>query len=170
MTTAIYLFFFTALAVTLELILRSFGLFLPLAGLLLFYMTVVFGYKTAGGLALLAACGLDFVSGSQHPNSLIAFSAVIGLSCFWLYRIESESIFLHIVPGGLIPLIAWLFALPFYPGSLFSNLFYQLPGVIIAAFVCAFLLPVEIFLFDTLNEKLGFDLYTNAKIRIKSQQ
>ena len=110
------------------------------------------------------------MSGNPHPYTLPAFGLVIALAWFWLNKVESESIFLHVVPGALIPLLAWFCTLLFFPDSLFPNLFAQLPGVVIASFFCALLLPLEIFLFDTMNEKLGIDLYTNAKIRLHNQR
>ncbi len=170
MTATIYILFFTTFSVTIELILRSFGLYLPLAALFLFYAAIVFGYRAGAAAALLAACGLDFMSGNPHPYALPAFGLVIALAWFWLNKVESESIFLHVVPGALIPLLAWFCTLLFFPDSLFPNLFAQLPGVVIASFFCALLLPLEIFLFDTMNEKLGIDLYTNAKIRLHNQR
>ena len=169
MTETLYILFFTTFAVMLELLLRSFGLFLPFAALFLFYASIVFSCRTAGAAALLAACGLDFVSGSPHPWSLPAFALVIALSWFWLHKVESESIFLHVIPGALIPLAVWLCRLPFYPASLLSNITSQLPDVVIASFLCAILLPLEIYLFDTMNEKLGLNLYTDAKIRLNNE-
>ena len=170
MTAAIYLVFFTTLAVTVELILRSFGLMLPLAAIFLFYAAIVFGYRAGLLAGLLAACGLDFMSGNPHPYTMIAFGLVIALSWFWLNKVESESILLHAVPGALIPPILWVCMLFFFTDSFFANLIQQMPGVVIASFFCAILLPLEIFLFDTMNEKLGIDLYTNAKIRLHNQR
>ena len=154
----------------LELILRSFGLSLPLAALFLFYAAIVFGYRAGAAAAILAACGLDFMAGNPHPYTLPAFGLVIALSWFWLNKVESESIFLHVIPGALIPPLVWLCILPFFPGALLSNLFAQLPDIVIASFLCGLLLPLEIFLFDTMNEKLGIDLYTNVKIRLHNQR
>lgn len=169
MTETLYILFFTAFAVMLELILRSFGLFLPLAALFLFYAATVFGCRAAGAAALLAACGLDFVSGSPHLWSLPAFALVIAFSWFWLNRVESESILLHAVPGALIVPLIWLCRLPFFPDRLLLNVLTQLPDVVTASVVCALLLPLEIYLFDTMNEKLGIDLYTDAKIRLHNE-
>ena len=114
MTATIYLLFFTTFSVMLELILRSFGLYLPLAALFLFYAAIVFGYRAGAAAALLAACGLDFMSGNPHPYTLPAFGLVIALSWFWLNKVESESIFLHVIPGALIPLPAWFCTLLFF--------------------------------------------------------
>lgn len=169
MTETLYILFFTTFAVMLELLLRSFGLYLPFAALFLFYASIVFGYRAAGAAALLAACGLDFVSGSPHPWSLPAFALVIALSWFWLNKVESESIFLHALPGALIPFLVWSCRLIFHPASLFRNLSGQLPDAVLASFLCAVLLPLEIYLFDTMNEKLGLNLYTDAKIRLHNK-
>ena len=51
MTATIYLLFFTTFSVMLELILRSFGLYLPLAALFLFYAAIVFGYRAGAAAA-----------------------------------------------------------------------------------------------------------------------
>ena len=79
---------------------------------------------------------------------------------------ESESILLHVVPGALIVPLVWVCRLPFFPERLLPNVLMQLPDVVTASFLCALLLPLEIYLFDTMNEKLGIDLYTDAKIRL----
>ena len=72
------------------------------------------------------------------------------------------------IPGALIPPLVWLCRLFFLPASLFSILM-QLPDLVIASFFCAILLPLEIYLFDTMNEKLGLELYTDAKIRLHNE-
>ena len=170
MTETLYVIFFTVLAVACELILGSLGLFLPMTAVFLFYAAIVFGWRTGIWIAVIASCGLDLASGALLPRHLPGFIIVIALAWFWLNKVESESISLHLIPGALIAPAVWLSILPFFPGSLFTNVFSQLPGVVTAAFCCAILLPLEIFIFDTMNEKLGIDLYTNVKMRLKNQK
>lgn len=171
MIQSVYIVFLTILCVLAELILRGFGLLFPIAAFFVFYVTTAFGPRPAFAAAILAAFGLDFAGGcgALHPWSFLALSAVIGLSFFWLHQVESESILLHSIPGAAIPLIVWLLSLVFLAEYRFSSFAEQFPGVILASFLASILLPVMIFLLDTLNEKLGLDLYTDAKIKLKFQ-
>lgn len=166
----VYLIFLTVLSVFAELVLRPFGLFFPFAAFFVFYAATAFGPRLAFAAALLAACGLDFAgSGASHPWSFLALSAVIGLSYFWLHHVESESILLHSVPGAAIPFMVWLISLIFLSENFFSAFADQFPVVILASFLSTVLLPVMIYGLDTLNEKLGLELYTDAKINLKLQ-
>ncbi|OQA88904.1 MAG: hypothetical protein BWY31_00089 [Lentisphaerae bacterium ADurb.Bin242] len=171
MIRLVYIVFLTVLCVFAELVLRSFGLLFPFAAFFVFYAATAFGPRPAFAAAILAACGLDFAGGcgASHPWSFLALSAVIGLSFFWLHQVESESILLHSVPGAAIPFLVWLISLVFLSEHRFSAFADQLPGVILASFLASILLPVMIYALDTLNEKLGLDLYTDAKIKLKLQ-
>ena len=166
----VYIVFLTVLSVFAELVLRSFGLFFPFAAFFVFYAATAFGPRPAFGAAFLAACGLDFAGGgAAHPWSFLALSAVIALSYLWLHHVESESILLHSVPGAAIPFIVWLFSLIFLSENLFSSFTDQFPGMILASFLASVLLPAIIYGLDTLNERLGLELYTDAKINLKLQ-
>lgn len=158
-----YIAFFLLLAILLELLLLSFGLFFPFAAFFIFYAATAFGWKEALAAAFFASCGLDLAVGHQHFYSLIGFIPVILLSRFWLYKIRSESIFLHFIPGGLIPLFMWGGRVIFH----WSN-FHELPtrlALLLGSAVSGMIyLPLLILLLDTLNESMGMTLYTNQKL------
>ncbi|MBO7147274.1 MAG: hypothetical protein J6W81_05955 [Lentisphaeria bacterium] len=168
MIKTVYIFLITFFSVLAELLFRNIGLFFPFCGLFIFYVTTAFGVRYGFLAAFLAACPLDFLgNGAAHPWSMISFSAVIGLSCFWLHRVESESLFLHSLPGAAVPGIIWIFSLLFFsesPGMVFLDHF---PSFLPACFFSALFLPLEIYFFDTLNERLSLPLYTNAKLDLK---
>lgn len=164
-----YTSFFLILAVLLELLLQSFSLSFPFAAYLIFYTATAFGWKGAVCAALFASCGLDLAVGHTHPTSLPALILTILLSRFWLYKVESDSIFLHFIPGGIIPLFACAGNLIFH-----WSFFNELPGrlaLLSGSIVCGMIyLPVLIMLLDTLNESMGLELYVNRKLDLDREK
>ena len=164
----LYTAFFLILAVLLELLLQSFGLFFPFAAFLIFYTATAFGWKGALFAALFASCGLDLAVGHSHPGTLPGFLLTILLSRFWLYKVESDSIVLHFIPGAFIPLFMWSGNIIFH----WSH-FYELPGrlaLLLGSTVCGMIyLPLLILILDTLNESMGLELYSNAKLDLERE-
>lgn len=167
MIKIIYILLFTTVAVFLETSLRTFGIILPLVAPFVFYSTVAFGPYYAIPAAVVGGCGLDFLCGHTHPASIITLGFVIVFAIFWLHKVESESVSLHIVPGAVLPLIAWLPASFFVSGASFTHVLSPILDLIIACIISAFILPVEILILDALNKRLEIELYSNAKIRLR---
>ncbi len=162
MTSVSYVFVFSVLAVFLEALLRSLGIFLPLLGIFVFYAVVVFGPRTGFTLAVFGGAALDFILGHSTPVSALALSLTGGLSLFWLYKVESDSIPMLALPGALIPVLAYV-PLTFWNGGIVF-LFRHLPDLFLSSFCTAFLLPLEILMLDLLNQRLELKLYLNAKL------
>jgi len=167
MIKIIYILLFTTAAVFLETALRTFGVILPLAAPFVFYCAVAFGPYYGAVTALLCGCGLDFLSGHTHPVTAVTLGFVVVFAMFWLHKVESESVSLHIVPGALLPLIAWLPAAFFVSGTSFDQILSHASDLVIACILSAFILPVGIVVLDALNKRLEIELYSNAKIRIR---
>lgn len=164
-----YITFFLILAVLLELLLQSFSLSFPFAAFFLFYTATAFGWKGAVFAALFACCGLDLAVGHVHPTSLPGLLLTIFLSRFWLYKVESDSIFLHFVPGGIIPLFMWLDNIIFHWSFLYELL--SRMALLSGSIVCGMVyLPVLILLLDTLNEAMGLELYVNKKLDLDREK
>lgn len=165
-----YTSFFLILAVIGELLLRSFSLSFPFAAFLVFYTGTAFGCKYALFAAFAASCGLDLAAGEMHFYSLPGLILTLLLSRFWLYKVESDSIFLHIIPGCIIPLFMQAFPLLFRCGGNFHELLFRISGLI-GSCVCAMIyLPLLILLLDTLNELMGLPLYSNAKLELQKEE
>ena len=92
----LYSAFFLTLFSWGELLLWKNGLHFPLTGLLLFYIAGAFSWKLALAGGILSGCALDFVAGNVLPIILLQGIAGILLSLFWLYKVKSDSVFLHI--------------------------------------------------------------------------
>ncbi len=162
MTSISYIFVFSVLTILLEALLRCLGIFLPLLGLFVFYAVVVFGPGTGFTLAVLGGAALDFILGHSTPVSALALSLTGGLSLFWLYKVESDSIPMLALPGALIPILSYLPLMLWNGGIVF--LFHHLPDLFLSSFCAAFLLPLEILILDLLNQRLELKLYLNAKL------
>ena len=165
-----YICFFLILAVPGELFLQSFGLSFPFAAFFIFYASTAFGWKYALFAAFAASCGLDLATGEAHFYSLAGLFITILLSRFWLYKVESDSIFLHIIPGGLIPFIMRGTSFIFHGGTSLHEFLYNLAGLL-GGIICGMIyLPLVILLLDTLNESMGLALYSNAKLELEKDE
>ena len=158
-----YIIFFLVLSVLLELFLQGFGLSFPFTAFFIFYIATSFGWKEALFAAVFASCGLDLAVGHLYFCSMAGFVLTIFLSRFWLYKVRSDSIILHFIPGGIIPLFQWGGNMFFHPARLasFGDRLLLLPGNIAAGMIY---LPLLILLLDTLHEAMGMELYANKKL------
>lgn len=165
MTVFAYLAVFSIFFAAIELFARSFFIFLPLMGILVFYATVAFGRQPGFALAVIGGFVMDFVMGYTFPVSSLTFCGVAGLSLLWLHRVVSDSLALHVFPGALIPLIIYVPLSLFYGGA--YGLLSNLPEIFLSSLACALMLPFMIIFFDTLNEKLDLKLYSNIQLEVR---
>ena len=163
----IYILFFSGIFSVAELFLRNWGILFPLSGFFVFYCAVTFGNGFGFLCAVLCGTALDFTTGAEHPWSIITLCAVIALASFWLHKVESDSIMLNFLPGLAIPLLSFTGSMIFFSDHFFAALSELFGGVLPSAAAGGVVLPLMIYLLDTLNPKLGLDLYTDAKLRRK---
>lgn len=168
MTKFVYIFLWTGICCLLEILLRNFGLFFPCCALFVFYASTAFGVGWGMTAACLGALSLDFTaSGASHPWSVLIFSSVVYLSEIWLRKIEADSILINFLPGAVIPVLVWLLSVFFFAQHIPAVLTEQFPILFPAAAAGSVLLPLLIFLLDTLNMKLNLPLFTDAKLKQK---
>lgn len=166
----LYTAFFLTIFSWGELFLWKNGLLFPFTAFFLFYVTGALGWKTALGCGLFAGCALDFVSGNELPAALVLMMGSIAFSCFWLYRVRSDSILLHILPGGGIVLFAWIWSLLEYGSGFWKwGAVYPIALLVLDLFLGMIFLPLLILVLDTLNESLGLPLYSNAKLHLRER-
>ena len=164
----LYAAFFLTLFSWGELLLWKNGLHFPLTGFLLFYLAGAFSWKLALAGGILSGCALDFVAGNVLPIILLQGIAGILLSLFWLYKVKSDSVFLHIFPGGVLIVFAWCCALAEYGASFWKwGAVYPVAMLTLSIVPGVLFLPVMILLLDTLNENLGLPLYSNVKLHLR---
>jgi hypothetical protein len=169
MFIALYIFLLLFIASLLEIVCGSYGIIIPLAAPVVFYISITFGAPAGFFSGALTGLVIDMLYGRSliiTPSLMILITV---LALFWLYRMEAKSIFLHIIPGALI---AFIYLIPIQllalnnVGISLAGIFHDLSNLIFAVCVSAFFLPTLIIVLDMLNEDLGFELYRKAREKI----
>jgi len=170
MTCAVFALLLTFIATLGELLLNSFGLSLPLLGLVCFYLAVAYGFWTGAGVAVLGGASIDFLLGREHPMSIVLLLLVVALAMLWLHKLEAPSSPLLLsFPGAALPFILWVpWSLPEWEASRawFVSFFECLAGGIVASACAAALMPLAVLALDYFGQKLGLPLFVDAKDRL----
>lgn len=168
MIRPVYVFLLTGICCLLEQMLRNVGLFFPFCALFVFYVSIAFGRGWGIAAAFLGALSLDFIgTGAAHPWSVLVLAGIACLAKLWLRCAEADSILMNFLPGLLIPPVVWLFSLLFFSQHFFPAVIEQIPAVFPVSALSALVLPMMIFLLDSLNGKLQLPLFTDAKLKQK---
>ena len=167
---AVFLFVMMIIFAVLQTVLRSVGINFPLMPLLIFYAAYVYGPAFGFLLALPAALLVDFSGGWPHPWSIVGYLLSAGLAVFWLHRIESDSLLLLTVPGGLLPLIGDLPQNLLAGGLSLENLSGSLADALANGLLGAILFPFWIILLDFLGKRIGLQTYGEAGERHKREK
>ena len=164
----LYIFLLLFISVFCELFFGSFGIIIPFAGVIIFYLTMIYNLKIGIVLAVIVGFLLDILYDRMFYISPITLCSISLFSIFWLNKGVVKHIHLQILPGCIISFIYtfpvlvinyFLYESGFF--ILFTNIFILLSAVIFGAI----LLPLTIFLLDSINAKLKINLYTNSKKR-----
>ncbi len=166
MIRTVQIFLFLFFSVLIELLLSRNGMALPLAGLIVFYVSYVFGIGWGIGAAAFGGMLRDFSFGMPHPWSMLFLLGVALFALFWLYQMESNSLLLLMIPGAMLPV---LFPLPVWlieGGFGWRNLLETFSDTIACAILFSVLFPCLIILLDALNVRLNLGVYADAKERL----
>lgn len=166
MTRIAYLLFFGLILILVQLLLQNFLILLPLFALFVFYATAVCGLRFALTLGLLGGVSMNFALGYPFPVALLSIPCVCWFSCFWLKKVSSNTLFLHILPGVLVTLIVYL------PAFLLFTTFWggwrMLPLVGLSMLLSGLLLPMMIVGFDALNGWFALPRYVDKILESQS--
>jgi hypothetical protein len=169
MSFVAYAFVLVFLSSLAELLLASFGVGLPLLGMVCFYLSVSAGFWRSVPFAVVGGCAIDSVLGRAFPGSAILLLLVLALGQLWVRRSETRALFLLPLPGALLPplmLAPW--ALPRWELSpvWFTAFFDCLSATFLAMLVSAFLMPCAVLAFDYFGARLELELFVDAKERL----
>lgn len=166
MTEFIYITFLLFLAVLIETLIGSLGIIIPFTALLIFYISITYGWDLAVLCCLVAGLFIDINYGRSFFISPFSLSAIVILAMFWLYRGEAKSLALHVIPGALagafyfLPLILISIYLTNFSAGVFTQ---ELSHLIFCTVVSAVLLPVLVIVLDCVAEIFDFEIYAKAK-------
>ena len=161
-----YIFLLLFVSIFCELFFGSFGIIIPFAGIIIFYLTIIYNLKTGIILAVVAGFILDILYARTLYISPITLCLISFFSIFWLHKGVVKHILLQILPGCII---SFIYAFPLIVINYFLHengflLFFTNILILLAAVTFgAILLPTTILLLDSINTKLKFNLYTDSK-------
>lgn len=161
MTAVLFLSFLTVASVLLEALIRSAGLFLPLAVCSVFYFSYLHGPAAGVPVALTAGFLLDAVFGYSAAFSALAMLSAVPAAWFLRDAVESESPLFLIPAGALLPLFTTLPPVLIRGG--FGTALELLPHLFLASVAGALLLPATVMLFDRFAALLALPLFRDVK-------
>lgn len=162
--TAVQIIFSMSAAIITEQLFRNIGLFLPFTAMMIFYFTVLYGWRFGFVLGAVTGCICDMLCGYSFPVSTLSAFFVVALAVYWLYKVESDSLMLHMVPGIILPFLVYPLSFCFAGWTMFLQL---LPALILSSLVTTILLPLVILITDTISEHLYLPLYADVKIKMR---
>ena len=145
MTRILYVLLFSAAAILLELLARSFGLFLPFFACLIFYFSSAFPIKLVLVASIFGSIVLDFTAGYSFPVSVISTVIISYAGEFWTHRVMIRSFIFHILPGAVIPLVFYIPGILLHCGWIGLPQF--APHLLLSSLFTAITLPLWFFLF-----------------------
>ncbi len=168
-----YIFLCLFGAVYFELLAGSYGLMLPITAMLIFYFSVSNGWRVGLFSAVLAGTIIDLTFGRSWFLTPVLLAMTVGFAMIWFRRVEAKSIFLNSIPGAIIAFICicpLLLPDPWFLGLNFTSLFQASSMLLFSMLFAAILLPFLVILLDIASEKLGFELYVDARDKLIGQR
>jgi hypothetical protein len=168
-----YIFLLMFISIFCELFFGSFGIIIPFAAVIIFYLTMIFNLQTGIILAVTAGFLIDILYGRMLFISPVTLSITAFFSIFWLRKGVVSRIHLQMLPGGTV---SFIYAFPlvivnyFLYERGFFLFFIDMLIVSSAVFFGAVLLPIVILLLDTVNAKLKINLYTDSKKKLNESR
>ena len=173
MSEYIYISLLCFIAVLTDLFFGTLGIILPVTAVLVFYLTVTYGWRIAVIAGITCGILLDSLYGRQTFITPFIMLPVIATAIFWLLRGESKTLELHVIPGAVI---AFFYIVPLSLMGLVSSgisleiLKQHLANIMFGLLVSALMLPVAITILDYCAELMEFERYSDAKDKIVARR
>lgn len=173
MTVVIYIFLAFFFSAAIELFCGSIGIILPLTSIVVFYFSMVFGWRIGLSCAIFSGLAIDLLYGRSFFISAPLLIAGALISLFWIYREESKSLFLNALMGGIV---AGTYLLPLSMisahslGISFSSLFQNVSNLLFGVAFGIVFTPFLIIAMDEFAKKLGCPMFKDARNRLLKQR
>lgn len=160
----LYLIFLISLGVSLEVIFRSFGLFLPFTAFAVFYAGCARGLVPCAVFAGIAGFILDSLFGYTVPVSCLLLLLILPI--VWGLKdqyVEADSFLIQMGIGALLVILITLPSIPFRAG--WSVTLELLPSLFLASVFSALLLPFYIYIADRIATALALGTYSTGLLK-----
>ena len=170
MAKATYVAVLAFFAILIQLMVGNIHIVIPLISFVIFYTTIVFGWKEGVICALFSGIVLDTLYGRTFLLSPLIGILIVLFAMLWLHKGELAILSFQMIPSAIISII---YIIPFYYYTYYQTehgfiLALENLGLISASVIISTtLLPMLIKFLDTLNIPLGFDLYRTSQKKIE---
>ena len=160
-----YIFLLMFFSIIGQILIGNLGVFLPITAIMIFYVTVCFGWQRGMFCAVVSGLVLDVLYGISNHTPLL-FLAVCGLAAFWLLYQQVRPASINFIPGILTALITVLpqMLIKIYDNGWGIYIFNEwLPSMFFVMSFSALFLPFIIVVCDHFGKSLGLPVYVDAK-------
>jgi uncharacterized membrane protein len=163
-----YIYLMLFCSVLFSVILGNSGITFPLPAAVIFYLTIVYGWRIGVIVAAVTGVVIEMLYGSSSftPLSLLIVAAI---AQFWLYNYDTKNISALTVPGAVIGGILFLPQLFIYKGT-WLNLLYLIPELLFSIIIMICIIPLTAYLMDKVSQITGLPLFKEAKIKLIHQK
>lgn len=163
-----YIYLMVFGAILFSIILGNSGMAFPVPAAVIFYLTIVYGWRVGVIVAATTGVVLELLYGSASFTPLVMLS-ITGIAQFWLYNYDTKKLAVLMIPGAIVGCVLFLPKLLFYEGAWLSIL-YLIPELLFSVVVMVLLMPLTIYVMDKLAKFTGLPLFTEAKIKLIHQK
>lgn len=162
----IYLFMLIFLAVLFQTLIGNCGISIPLLPVIVFYITISFGWQRGVFCAVCGGLVIDALYGHNLLVTPFIMLMVSGFAVFWLFYHQVKPLIVNTIPGAIV---AFLVIMPQTMAKIAENglgLFLireWLPQILCSMVFSGLLLPLTIFCGDYFCRRLNLPTYLDAK-------
>ena len=170
MSKVIYIALILFFSAAIQIILGNTGLIIPLVSLVIFYLTIVFGWEEGILSAVISGIILDILYGRALFITPVVGIAAVFLAMIWLYKGELGILSFQMIPSGVI---SFMYILPFtyYTYQQTEHGFLlaleNIGIIILSGTLTTVVFPLIIRFLDTINGPLGFNYYRTSQEKIE---
>ena len=169
MIETVFIFLILFFSIYFEIISGSFGVVVPFLAFGLFYISVVYGFKTGFVLSLIAGFILGILMGKSTFTLPCLLIIVTIFAAYWVRKGVVKVIHLQVIPGVVIAFI-YAFPLLFFNYCSYDSGFllflFKIIQLALSIIVAGILMPFFVLVLDVASEKLDIPTYKKAQKKI----
>lgn len=166
----IFLIFFASILLQIEV--GSTGFVIPFIVMAVCYLTIIFSWRSVIIPSLIAGVIIDLLYGRDPYFSAPLLLLILLISILWLYKGNTKSISIQILPGFLIALV-YIYPSFFIPYHEHEHGFLQTLekiGFFIGSLILSSVIfPYFVYILDRISKAFGIPIYSKAKERISKK-
>lgn len=163
---AVYLFMLIFITALTQVLLGGFGISIPFMAVIVFYITISFGWQRGIFSAVCGGLIIDALYGQNLLITPLILLLVSGFAVYWLFYHQVKPLIGNAIPGAIA---AFIVILPQILAKIAENgiglflVLEWLPLILCSMVFAGLLLPMTIFFGDFICHRLNLPSYLDAK-------